>query len=301
MTDRFADSSVPDLAKAADAAAPGSGTPYVIEVEGQAAFQELVTLSATVPVVIDFWATWCEPCKQLSPVLERLAAEYGGRLLLAKIDVDKSQEIAAAFQVQSVPSVVALIQGRPVALFNGALPAEAVKNYFDELLKAAATVGVTGRVAPGAAPDAPPPLPPLHQAGYQAMERGDLAAARGAFAKALADSPADQVAKAALAQIELQERLEAGAEAAEASEASHASHASPADGGGLDAVLAAADQDVAAGQFAVGFGRLLEALRAAGPEDTERLRLRLLDLFEVAGPDEPAVAQARRRLTALLF
>ncbi|MDR2567243.1 MAG: tetratricopeptide repeat protein [Bifidobacteriaceae bacterium] len=293
MTERFADSSVPDLAKAADAAPPPAGSAYVVDVEGEEAFKAVVAQSATVPVVIDLWATWCEPCKQLSPILERLVGEYGGRLMLAKVDVDKNPQIAAAFQVQSVPTVVAVVQGQPVPLFNGALPAEAVKQFFDELLKAAATVGVTGTID-AAAPAAPaaPPTPPLHQEGYDALERGDLGAAKAAFAKALAEAPADAVAKAALAQVELLERLDAAGDAGARADAQGAT---------LEDTLAAADAEVASGNSAQGFNRLLSAMAKAAPEDRETLRLRLLDLFEVAGPDDPAVAQARRRLTSLLF
>jgi putative thioredoxin len=278
----------------ADAAGGAPGPSYVVEVEGQEAFKALVAQSTTVPVVVDLWATWCEPCKQLSPVLEQVVAEYGGRLLLAKIDVDKNQEIAAAFQVQSVPTVVALVQGQPVPLFNGAVPAEQVRRFLDELLKAAATVGVTGQVAgaPGNGAGAVPVPPPLRQEGYDALERGDLAAAEAAFTKALAASPGDAVAKAALAQVGLLKRLDGETDAAAKADEPGAS---------LDDAMAAADLAVASGQFAVGFGRLLEAIRTAAPEDKERLRLRLLDLFEVAGPDEPAVGQARRRLAGLLF
>ena len=114
MTERFADSTVPDLAAAGagsaasksggQASQTASGNAFVVDVDGPDAFKDLVERSASVPVVIDLWATWCEPCKQLSPILEALAAEYGGRVLLAKIDVEKNQEIAAAFQVQSVPN-----------------------------------------------------------------------------------------------------------------------------------------------------------------------------------------------------
>jgi putative thioredoxin len=119
-----------------------------------------------------------------------------------------------------------------------------------------------------------------------------LPAARQAFAKALAEAPADAAAKAALAQVELLERLD-GAEAA----------AARADqpGATLEDSMAAADLEVASGDFAQGFNRLLSAMPKASPEDKERLRLRLLSLFEVAGGDEPAVAQARRRLAGLIF
>jgi putative thioredoxin len=247
--------------------------------------------SATVPVVVDFWGEGCEPCKVLTPILETVVNEYGGRLLLAKIDIGQNPEIAAAFRVQSVPTVTALVEGQPVPLFVGAIPASQVRQFFDKLLEAAATVGVTGRVSPVAAA-VPPPPPPLHQEGYDALDRGDLVAAKAAFSKALAESPADQVAKAALAQVELQERLEAGAEAAARADQPDAS---------LDDIMAAADSAVAVGEFAVGFGRILEALRTATPDEKDRLRLRLLDLFEVAGPDDPAVGQARRRLASLLF
>ncbi|MDR2378850.1 MAG: tetratricopeptide repeat protein [Bifidobacteriaceae bacterium] len=287
MTERFADSTMPDLAKAAAAGGPaGPAAQVVVDVDGEEAFAALVAQSNTVPVVIDLWATWCEPCKQLSPVLEKVAREFGGRLLLAKIDVDRNQAIAAAFGAQSIPTVVAVVKGQPVPLFQGALPEPQVRQFFEELLKAAAGVGVTGSVAGGAAE---PAAPPAHREGYEALERGDLAAAKAAFASALAQAPADAAAKAALAQVELLERL------AEADQA--------ADGtaDGVEAVMDAADADVAAGRFAVGFSRLLEAIRTAAPEDVDRLRLRLLDLFAVAGPDEPAVAQARRRLTGLLF
>jgi putative thioredoxin len=284
MTDRFANSQLPDPAKAQ------GGGDFVVEVDGEEAFRALAQRSAQVPVVIDLWADWCEPCKQLSPILEKVTRDLGGRVLLAKIDVDKNQQIAAAFGAQSIPTVVALVNGQPVPLFQGAIPEPQVRQFFDELLKAAAQVGVTGTVT--GAPPAEPPLPPLHQEGYDALERGDTAAAKEAFTKALAESPADHAAQAALAQVELLERLESGADAAEGADGPGASAA---------AVMAAADQDVASGNSARGFNRLLAAIAQAAPEDKEALRVRLVSLFEVAGDSDPAVAQARRRLAGLLF
>src|SRR5580693_5652671 len=110
-------------------AAPAPGAPsdppaagsVVIDVT-ELTFEELVVnQSMTVPVVIDFWAEWCGPCKQLSPILEKLAHDDAGRWVLAKIDVDAEQRIGAAFQVQSIPSVIAVIGGQPVPLFQGAV------------------------------------------------------------------------------------------------------------------------------------------------------------------------------------
>jgi putative thioredoxin len=286
MTERFSNSSMPDVAAGA---APGAAG-FVVDVSGEDEFRALVEKSMTVPVVIDLWATWCEPCKQLSPILEQVTAELGGRVLLAKIDVDANQQIAAAFGAQSVPTVVALVKGQPVPLFQGAIPKPQVMNYFEELLKAAKTVGVEGVVA-GEQP-APPAIPPLHQVGYDAIESGDLAAAKAAFTQALIDSPGDRTAKAALAQTELLERLDKAA-------------ASPDAVAGVDgtveATLAAADGDVSAGRASEGFGRLLDAMAGADPEAKEELRLRLLSLFEVVGDSDPAVAAARRRLASLLF
>src|SRR5215211_1604649 len=126
----------------------------------------------TVPVIIDLWATWCEPCKQLSPLLERLATEYAGRFLLAKVDVDANPRLAQVFQAQSIPLVIAVIKGQPVPLFQGAVPEQQVRAYLDELLRVAEANGVTGTLA--GEPSAPadqdePELPPLHQAAFEAI------------------------------------------------------------------------------------------------------------------------------------
>jgi putative thioredoxin len=165
------------------AAMAGAPAGVVIDVT-EATFPEaVIEQSATVPVVLDFWAVWCEPCKTLSPILEMLAAEYAGRFVLAKVDVDAEQRIAAAFQVQSIPSVFAFIGGQPLPLFQSALPEPQVRAYIDELLRVAAENGITGTVSGAAAPteeEAPAeePVDPRFVAAFEAIEReagGDAA------------------------------------------------------------------------------------------------------------------------------
>jgi putative thioredoxin len=270
-----------------------------------ATFGAVVELSAQVPVVVDLWAQWCGPCKQLSPVLERLAEEYGGAFLLAKVDVDANPQIAAAFQVQSIPSVVAIVGGQPVPMFQGAYPEAQVRAILDELLKVAAENGITGTLAAptggadgdaaAAAEPVEPPLPPLHQAAYDALEREDLDGAAQAFGRALRENPRDVEAKAGLAQVELLKRL-AGLNPGTA-----LATAAQAAADDVEAHLVAADVEVATGRAEAGLARLVALVRQSAGADRERVRVRLLDLFEVVGSGSPEVAAARRALASALY
>lgn len=282
--------------RASGAAPPASNGRFVVDVTDATFGEQVVQQSMTVPVVVDLWATWCGPCKQLSPVLEKLAAEYGGRLLLAKVDVDANPQVAQAFGVQSIPTVVAVVKGQPVPLFQGAVPEPQVRKVFDELLRVAAENGVTGRLEGAETPEQPeePELPPLHVEAYDAIERGDLDAAADAYQRALAESPADDMAKAGLAQVELLRRTQG----VDPTQAREAAAANPTD---VDAGLRCADLDVLGGHVEDAFARLVDLVRATSGDERERVRQRLLELFDVVGADDPRVLAARRALASALF
>ena len=287
-----------------DGASAAPGAP-VIEVSDATFVAEVVDRSSSVPVVIDFWATWCEPCKQLSPVLERLAAEFGGRFLLATIDVDANPQVSQAFQIQSIPSVFAVVKGQPIPLFQGAQPEAQVRAVLTELLRVAAANGVDGVVPVGEptengaaeAADAEPveePLPPLHQAAYDAIDIGDYATAISAYEQALRESPADDDARIGLAQVKLLQRTaDADLDAARAVAA-----ANPED---VDAQILVADIDLLGGHVEDAFTRLVDTVRRTSGADRDRARTHLVELFDVVGPGDPRVPAARLALANAVF
>lgn len=274
--------------------------PYVVDVD-TAGFPALVQSSTQHPVVVLLWASWSENALTLAADLGALADEYAGRLLVARIDAEAEPQVAAAFQTQSVPAVVAVLAGQPLPLFQGAPAIDQVRDVLDQLLEAAAANGITGTVPPRddavpAAEVAPeePPLPPLHQEAYDAIERDDLVAAAAAYEQALRENPRDDMARAGLAQVGLLTRTRdvdlAAVRAAAADD--------PSD---VDAQLAVADVDVLGGQVQDAFDRLIDVVRATSGPERERVRVRLVELFEIVGTEDPRVPAARRALASALY
>lgn len=280
--------------------APGaSGDARLVFDVTDADFAQVLELSRTVPVIVDLWATWCAPCTQLSPILEKVVTELGGRLVLAKVDVDANPQLAQGFRAQSIPMVVALVAGQPVPLFNGAVPEQQVRDVFAQLLQLAAQQGVTGVVPVGdadteSAQSAEPALPPHHQEAFAAIEAGDYAGAVRAYEAALADDPRDEQARAGLGQVRLLERVAD----LDLQQARAAAAAAPQD---VAAQFAVADLDVSGGHVEDAFDRLLDLFAALPADARTPVRERLLELFGLVGDADPRVNAARGRLTSLLF
>ncbi len=257
-----------------------------------ASFTEVLELSSTVPVLVEFYGQGVEPA--LSP----LVTEYGGRLALATVDATRNPQLVQAFAVQEVPTVAAVIGGRPLQLFAGMPDTQQLRGVLDQVLQLAAQQGVTGSIQGGADGEQPEPaeepLPPHHQEAYDAIAAGDFATAIAEYETAIAQNPRDGLAVAGLAQVRLLQRLDGTDAAAVRSAAADA----PTD---VAAQLAVADLDAAGGHLEDAFGRLLDLFPTLDPEGRNAVRGRLLDYFEIAGVDDPRVVAARRRLTGLLY
>jgi putative thioredoxin len=285
--------------RAKERPAATSGGSSVIDVTDATFNDEVIDRSRSVPVLVDFWADWCQPCKQLGPILEKLANESGGRWVLAKVDIDANPGLAQQLSrmgVQGIPFVAAVVAGQMLPVLNGAAPESQVRQVLDQLFDALRQQGLMpeGADVPAAEGQEEPAGEPLEIEAESALQRGDLDAAASAFGKLLQARPGDPFAKSGMALVELQRRVrdhdpeQARKDAAD-------------DPGNVGAQIAVADIDIAEGRVDEAFDRLIGTVKRTSGDDRETVRKHLIELFDLLPADDPRVAKARRRLASALF
>jgi putative thioredoxin len=283
-----------EAARARAASNPGAAdqaAASVVEVTDATFQTEVLERSLQVPVVIDFWAEWCEPCKQLSPILERCAVEDAGSWVLAKVDVDANPQLSAAAQVQSIPTVLVVWQGQVIPGFQGALPESQVRDFLNQVIALPSQVPgggqQTGDDGQGAADD------PDLVAADELLTRGDLEGADAAYRAILSARPDHVEAKRALASVTLLKRT--------ASLDPNAVLTQAKDSDDVDINCQAADLELLNGQVDAAFTRLVELVRRTSGDERETAKQHLLDLLDLVGNDVPEVLAARRALASALF
>jgi putative thioredoxin len=300
----------------APAGAPGADA--IKDSDTQNFANDVLAASQEVPVIVDFWAPWCGPCKQLTPVLEKVVGEAQGQVRLVKINVDENQQLAQQLRIQSIPTVYAFFRGQPVDGFQGALPESQLKQFIEQLIQSA-----------GGNPPGPSHAEQLIEAAGQAMEQGDHASAAQAYAHVLQHEPENAPAAAGLirayvelgeveaarqfvselpatvmtedavaAAVQLIELADAGAGSEEIPKLREAVEANPKDHQArIDLAMAL----YSAGDREAALDELLESIAIDRDWNDQAARKQLLQYFEALGPADPLVASARRRLGSLLF
>lgn len=260
-------------------AGAGAGV-LAIDVTDATVQTEVLERSLDTLVVVAFWADQVPESLQVRDLLQGLAAEASGAWVLARADVLQNQQLAAALQLQALPAVVALAQGRPLDLLQGPQTEQSLRQWL-------------GRVTQAAGLDVPQPSDPELAAAEGLLVNGDLDAAEAAYDKYLKNHPGSGEAEAGIAQVRMLRRVGALPDNAVA-----LADANPDD---IDAALAAADLQLLSDQAEAAYDRLIGLVAKNFGDDRERLRKRLVELFTIAGVDDPAVAKARRKLGSVLF
>lgn len=270
--------------------------------------QKVIEASKNTPVLVDFWAEWCAPCRALKPLLEKLADEFEGRILVAKVDTEQQQELAARFGIRGIPDVRAFVDGAVVDGFTGALPEAALREF-------------VARVLPSEAE-------PLRLEAFAARQRGDLDSARAMLLKAIDTDPRFEAARLDLIELlidvgeldeadrllkeiiyrakdedrtrTLEARLGLAATRAESSDEETLKARIEADGNDLDARLALASLAAERGAFEPALENLLEIVRQDRGFKDDAGRKAMIQVFSLMPADSPLLRDYRSRLAALL-
>ncbi len=271
--------------------APASSGSYTVEVT-EAELNDVIQQSVNYPVILALLSANDPGSTQLRGLLTRLSDEAAGRWLLAVVDVDSQQRIAQALQVTAIPTVLALLAGQALPLFQGTADETQVRGVLEQVLASAVANGVAGHVTPVSRPDAGPD--PRFNAAHEAMEAEDYEQAAIEFGALLKANPKDHEAAAGQATARLMAR--AGALDPETAHADALSD--PTD---VDAAMKAADVDMIAGRAAEAFDRLINLVRTTAGDQREAVRTRILELFETMDQTDPQLLNARRALGAALY
>jgi putative thioredoxin len=316
--------------------APSSNGGVVIDVTEETFNTDVVERSRTTPVIMDLWAEWCGPCKQLSPVLSKLANEAAGQWILAKVDVDANPQLSAALQVQSIPMVVAVLGGQLVDGFLGAMPEAQVKQWIDQVLAVAEKMGLQladgadgaadedtqddedtqaaadgatdGRAAipadrAGRPPAGRPPTggpaggPPMPAAYAEARAAMERGDLDGAAKVFEQELAANPADQVAKTGLAQVNLIRRISSYDQAQDRRDAAER-PSD---VAAQIRVADVDLASGRVEEAFDRLLGVVRRTSGEERDQARKHLVSLFEILPPNDPQVKRARSTLSALLF